>query len=179
MAFKLLTIISTLLCLLGLGLANCPNGDHDWDGELRLECPNGQALYFVQSHHDNHREDRCWDWSCRSVAASFYTSYWTGYQNGHDLPLLFQCAANYVLCGVHSVHNDHTEDRVWEFKCCRTFGYCTKSCSLSGNLNSLDGPMNYAAGSGEAFVGAYSFHNNHAEDRVWKISQCKYSAGGC
>ena len=166
MFYRSLTIMSTLMGLLGLGrviLANCPNGDHNWDGELHLECPTGQALYFVRSYHSNPHEDRCWDWSCRIVADSFYSSYWTGYQNNHDEPLLFQCAADNVLCGVRSVHSDQTEDRRWEFKCCRASGYCTKSCSLSHYLNSLDGPMYYTASNGKAFTGAYSFHNNHAE----------------
>ena len=152
-----------LLCLVSETLANCPNGDHNWDGELRVECPSGKALYLVRSHHSDHYEDRCWHWSCRRVAVSFQIGIWTGYANNHDGPLLFQCAPNLVLCGVRSIHSDKTEDRRWQFKCCGSHGYCTKSCSLSPYLNSFDGPLKYTASLGNAIVGAFSFHSNHAE----------------
>ena len=137
---------------------------NDWDGNLYVDCHLKQALHGVQSYHDNGREDRRWHFMCRNVVSvPFSHCYWTGYENGWDAPLLFQCGVNYVMTGVSSYHDNGREDRRWRFKCCRANGHYTKSCGLTGFINNWDAYMNHYARHNTVFTGLFSFHDNGRE----------------
>ena len=41
---------------------------NNWDGDLRVVCPKGSALYRFQSIHSNYREDRRWRFDCKKVS---------------------------------------------------------------------------------------------------------------
>ena len=138
-------------------LQNC------YDGYLHHECSATQAIYGVQSYHNNYREDRIWNWKCRAASKPFTHCYWTGYENSYDDFMMFRCATNYVLRGVDSRHNNHHEDRRWKFQCCRATYHYTRNCGLSGFVNGYDGDMDFNAYSGYAIVGAFSIHDNGRE----------------
>ena len=133
---------------------------NDWDGNLYVDCRERQALYRVQSYHSNRKEDRRWQFLCKStVSRPFNHCYRTGYENFWHYPLMFQCRVNYVMTGVSSYHSNFLEDRRWRFKCCRANGYYTKKCGLTGFINNWDAYMNHYARSGTVFVGAFSYHS--------------------
>lgn len=44
------------------------------------------------------------------------------FQNDYDEPVHFECPNNGYLTGIHSIHNNHDEDRVWKFRCCHITG---------------------------------------------------------
>jgi hypothetical protein len=43
----------------------------------------------------------------------------TGYVNGYDQAVNYTCNPGYVLVGQASVHSNSTEDRIFQFRCCR------------------------------------------------------------
>ncbi len=43
----------------------------------------------------------------------------TGYVNSMDQPVNYTCSSGYVLVGQASVHSNSTEDRQFQFRCCR------------------------------------------------------------
>jgi hypothetical protein len=45
----------------------------------------------------------------------------TGYVNNFDAAFTFSCPSKYYLAGVHSYHDNGTEDRRFRFYCCRLF----------------------------------------------------------
>ena len=105
----------------GGGGGGCSGGclQNCYDGALNVQCNSRSAFYRVRSYHKNCREDRIWQWYCRTIAKnSFSYCIWYWYQNDWDQPLMFRCPANYVMTGVYSYHDNGKEDRRWRFKCC-------------------------------------------------------------
>ena len=53
---------------------------NQFDQPLNAHCHGADGMYKVQSVHDNHREDRVWNWECRRVLYHGYPKcYDTGY----------------------------------------------------------------------------------------------------
>jgi len=44
------------------------------------------------------------------------------YVNDYDELLHYECPDNGYVSGVHSIHNNDAEDRIWNFQCCHTPG---------------------------------------------------------
>ena len=150
----------------GGGGGGCSGGclQNCYDGALNVQCNSRSAFYRVRSYHKNCREDRIWQWYCRTIAKnSFSYCIWYWYQNDWDQPLMFRCPANYVMTGVYSYHDNGKEDRRWRFKCCYASKHYTRNCRISSYVNSWDGDMDYSTYSGYAFVGAFSYHDNGKE----------------
>ncbi|KAE8590273.1 hypothetical protein XENTR_v10018002 [Xenopus tropicalis] len=100
----------TLLLLLGLaGIWADPedNPENRWvnnyDEPLHFECPNHQSISLIISNHDNKREDRVWDFSCKATFSEQRFCYWTGYVNDFDQEFTFTCASGSVLTGMDSI----------------------------------------------------------------------------
>ncbi|RUS78641.1 hypothetical protein EGW08_013611, partial [Elysia chlorotica] len=144
---------------------------NQWDLPVHFQCPAGQFLSAVSSIHNNHREDRLWNFACRPVCHGCHLSSckWTGYVNYWDEPISFLCPANYFITGVESVHDNHFEDRRYKFKCC-TLKTC--SCSITPYVNDWDLPLHYYVPHGQVLVGWASWHDNHREDRRHKFITC-------
>ena len=136
-----------------------------FDQPLLVSCGHKQALQAVSSYHNNHAEDRQWQWDCRTVAqVDFSYCYWSDYQNDFDQPFVFECPNNRVLTGVSSHHDNGAEDRRWKFRCCEAPNHIKENCDWTGYINSFDGQMNYnLIGTPRVFVGAFSYHSNNAE----------------
>ena len=119
---------------------------NDYDQPLYKRCDSGNGMYAVRSVHDNHREDRRWEWLCRNVAYYAQQScYWSRDVNDFDQPISFLCAHNYYLAGVDSYHDNHHEDRRWSFLCCNSPGHYSGYCYIPGYQNSWDGYMDFRA----------------------------------
>ena len=138
---------------------------NEWDKPLNVRCNNNQAFYQVKSYHDNRREDRRWEWKCRTVLrdTKFKNCKLTDWQNDYDKPLMFQCATNKVLTGVFSVHDNKREDRRWKFQCCDAKDYYTRNCYLTDWINDWDASMDHAVPSPQVLTGAFSYHDNGRE----------------
>ena len=139
--------------------------NNDFDGNLYRVCDGGFAMYRVESHHNNRREDRQWRWSCRYVVPHYspQTCRWTGYVNDYDDPMSFTCGSNEYISGVQSHHHNRHEDRRWNFYCCSSPGHTTSGCYQTPYVNNWDDPMDYAAPSGHVITGATSYHDNGRE----------------
>ena len=67
--------ISVLLHML-VGVYSWVN---DYDHEFTFTCPQHQTITRVVSHHDNHREDRVFDFQCSGKnEITSESCYWTG-----------------------------------------------------------------------------------------------------
>ncbi|KAL3879502.1 hypothetical protein ACJMK2_031798 [Sinanodonta woodiana] len=148
------------------------------DGDMNFQCPPHKYISYVGGHHDNSYEDRQYEFRCTTVpfaeaSLAQETCDWTAsYVNNFDEPVIFECSNNGYLSGVHSVHDNHYEDRRFKFYCCRTPGYHMDDCEYSGPVNQYDGPMAYTVPTNKVMKGAVSIHDNGHEDRVWDWEVC-------
>ena len=55
-----------------LALIASINYQNNFDGELNVDCPSGQAIYKVQSVYSGGQGDRRWYFGCRAVS---YTNF--------------------------------------------------------------------------------------------------------
>lgn len=147
---------------------------NDYDQPFTFTCPQHQSIQRVVSHHDNHREDRVFDFTCSNYEDSKFDScYWTEYVNDFDQPVIFQCPHGGVLNGVSSYHDNHREDRRFRFYCCESPGMCLFNCYYSGLVNQYDGDLDYTVPDGHVMRGWTSVHDNHHEDRVFDFDVCR------
>ena len=121
-------------------------------------------MYKVESVHNNHNEDQSWNWECRQVVHSGYPKCKrTDCVNALDGPMFFNCGKDEYIAGTDSFHDNHAEDRRWQFTCCSVTSYKTSSCRLSEFVNDFDGPLSFQAGPGEVITGVFSYHENKHE----------------
>ncbi|XP_052802509.1 dermatopontin-like [Mya arenaria] len=147
------------------------------DAEFSFSCGTSeQTISHVESVHDNHAEDRQFDFSCRDVMAEMdgtkAACYWTGYANVFDQPENFQCPGNQYVNGMGSQHNNHYEDRIWKFRCCSLPDVHMADCKFTDWTNAFDGAQNFNAEPGTVMKGMDSYHSNHNEDRRYKFELC-------
>uniref|UniRef100_F7A0W1 Uncharacterized protein n=1 Tax=Xenopus tropicalis TaxID=8364 RepID=F7A0W1_XENTR len=172
----------TLLLLLGLaGIWADPedNPENRWvnnyDEPLYFECPNHQSISLIISNHDNKREDRVWDFSCKATFSEQKFCYWTGYVNDFDQEFTFTCASGAVLTGMDSYHDNKREDRRWQFLCCQGEVPVDRLCTWSGYVNQFDEYLRWDADPNYYLVGVSSYHDNSKEDRRWRYQSCMKS----
>ncbi|XP_022235829.1 hemagglutinin/amebocyte aggregation factor-like, partial [Limulus polyphemus] len=91
--------------------------------------------------------------------------------NDWDGVLDFQCQQKYSIKTISSIHDNYHEDRRWHFDCEKTFQ--DPSCYFTNYVNDWDGLIHFTCSNGEAIAGFNSYHDNHREDRRWKIYCCK------
>ena len=125
------------------------------------------------SYHDNHREDRKWRFyhASTKLRCKLTEWSWTTQKNSWDCKLSFSCPDRSVLNGVLSVHDNHTEDRRWQFRCCTLPDtVIVKRRGYTKYINGFDGRIAwFCPRSNEAVVALTSYHDNHFEDRRWKF----------
>ncbi|KAK6963285.1 strain EAF dermatopontin 3 [Biomphalaria glabrata] len=144
---------------------------NDWDQPFNFRCPDGQVVSYVSSVHDNRREDRRWEFLCRT-ARQTHSCTDSGYVNDFDGPLVYTCPGNKVMVGVHSYHNNRREDRRFGFYCCDVQGSTPRDCYTTDYVNDWDGKLTLAVPEGRAVKAAFSHHNNRREDRRWQFQIC-------
>ena len=117
----------------GKGWTNEPQGD------LRVECPEGQSITRVASYYIPAQTDRVWTFECEPFPPSNPDVSWECTDFSDDFvhkaeeAMSFQCLGNHFLTGAMSSYSGG--DRRWRFKCCRVPGKVTANCLLTGYLN--------------------------------------------
>eukprot|EP01084_Bolivina_argentea_P222401 376427_1 len=111
--------------------ANDPNTDYSYpmtvtqladtayDAEWIQVCGPNTAISRVDSWHDNDKEDRQYRIYCKELQPQFALkscSFTGGWRNNYDGPLDYKCDG--VMTGIHSVHDNGREDRLYDFLCC-------------------------------------------------------------
>lgn len=98
---------------------------NDYDLLLNYTCPNNAVMAGHFSHHDNIKEDRVYQFYCCEMGSANQKAVLeecempTAWANNWDGVVNNTCAANKVRVGEHSIHNNHNEDRIHKFKCCK------------------------------------------------------------
>ena len=59
---KMLLLTALIIAALSPYASSRETWKNGWDGRLDFSCPSKQHISWVQSIHDNHREDRRWDY---------------------------------------------------------------------------------------------------------------------
>ncbi|XP_066563555.1 hemagglutinin/amebocyte aggregation factor-like isoform X2 [Amia ocellicauda] len=96
------------------------------------------------------------------------------WQNNYDQPLHFQCPTYQSISYIHSIHHNHHEDRLWDFRCKSTFDNLP-DCSWSVYVNNFDQEFTYICPYNGVISGMNSFHENRHEDRRWQFQCCRVS----
>ncbi|XP_030640582.1 hemagglutinin/amebocyte aggregation factor-like [Chanos chanos] len=149
-----------------------PRWQNSYDEPLHFACPVRQSISYISSQHDNHREDRLWDFGCKDTFSSEPTCFWSEYANDFDQEFTFQCPKNYVLTGMNSYHDNHHEDRRWRFHCCLVHNQCNAVCQWTTYINYFDEPFSWSVPTMNYLVGTGSYHSNSKEDRRWRYMYC-------
>ncbi|XP_045161447.2 hemagglutinin/amebocyte aggregation factor-like [Mercenaria mercenaria] len=100
-----------------------------------------------------------------------------GWINQWDGPLEFECrSVHQFVSRVQSIHNNHREDRRYKMSCRNIPSYVrhchSTSCRWTGYLNNYDDLLMYNCGRNGYINGFRSVHNNHYEDRRWRVRCC-------
>ncbi|KAK3795192.1 hypothetical protein RRG08_056255 [Elysia crispata] len=91
-----------------------------WDAPMNFVCPANYVISGLQSYHDNRREDRLFKFKCCIHKGYItYSCSLTGYINSWDGVLNYNVPSGHVLTGVASIHDNHREDRLFQFFICR------------------------------------------------------------
>ncbi|CAL1547710.1 unnamed protein product [Lymnaea stagnalis] len=146
-----------------------------FDAHFQFACPAGQSLKHLDSVHDNHHEDRVWNFSCSVPphGVSLSECEWSGYQNNFDELLEFQCPNESVITGIESIHDNRYEDRKWSFQCCNPEGFVTHGCVYTQYVNTYDNMLTYRVPDDYVLRGVDSVHDNRHEDRIFRFDICK------
>lgn len=93
---------------------------NSYDDLLNFKCPNNGFISGIYSVHSNKREDRRFEFKCcHSSSYSRHSCKWSHTTNW-DADIDYSTTWGW-LAGAHSYHNNHYEDRRWQFY------QCTKS----------------------------------------------------
>ena len=102
----------------------------------------------------------------------------TDFVNDWDKKIDWTAGRNRLVTGLYSEHNNHREDRRWKFCHGGMIGISTSSCGWSATVNDWDNVLSYTCPHNHAIDGFISEHNNHREDRQWKIRCCEVHGSG-
>ncbi|KAM8974368.1 hemagglutinin/amebocyte aggregation factor-like isoform 1-T1 [Pelodytes ibericus] len=155
------------------GKLNAERWVNGYDQPLYFQCPNHQSISLILSQHDNNKEDRIWDFSCKNTFSRAGNCAWSGYVNNLDQELDYTCPFGSVLGGMESYHDNSKEDRRWKYLCCQGEVPVTRNCKWSGYVNEFDGYLRWDAPTNQYLVGARSYHDNGKEDRRWSYQSCE------
>lgn len=169
---------SRFVVLRGQSITGFLNG---WDAAFSYTAPANTAINGLYSYHDNDTEDRRWRVRYVSMdGVQCSPGGWTAYQNEWDRNLDFTCPTNQVLAGFGSYHDNDTEDRRYQFRCCSvaSSGFFVTGTRYTGWGNDMDGVLDTQCGRGEMMVGLNSYHDNDKEDRRFRLrcAQVKQNA---
>ncbi len=157
-----------------------------WASIVNLKPLALSGVRSIYSIGPTGRQCRRFQFLCQSITSyAFSKCFWTGHENQWDQPLLFQCPTDYVMSGVKSIHNNHREDRLWKFKCCKS---SNKKLWVNCLTLSITGEDSYTAPatrclwvpSATMTITIYAFCNLRTRiipshrDRQWKMLQCMW-----
>ena len=83
---------------------------------------NFEYLTRIVSEYRKYEHDRGFKFMCRKGFVSrdchWANGSYDGFLNDWDKNLTFNCPDNHIITGIKSEHDNHKEDRRWNFKCC-------------------------------------------------------------
>ncbi|KJE98352.1 hypothetical protein CAOG_008320 [Capsaspora owczarzaki ATCC 30864] len=141
-----------------------------------------------RSKHDNHDEDRWWDYHeyCITHSGEQITkgnspdAYFQ--MNDWDQDFSWTATTGRTIYGMNSRHWNTKEDRLYQVKTVEMipeFEY-TGGCSTTAEVNNFDGDLDYTCPLVfEYIAGMSSVNSNSNEDRRWKYTCCKMAAKSC
>jgi len=144
-----------------------------WDGTLNYYhgSVGGGYLSGFASYHDNGKEDRRFKFYNANIGSKQGVGRrWSGWINGWDHGFTYSCPRNQVIVGMKSYHDNRKEDRRWQVLCSGFKNLSVRKGGWPGWQTTWDRPFSLHCG-GRPMVGISSLHNNHKEDRIWRV-QC-------
>ncbi len=157
---------------------------NNWDQMVNFICPADKVLCGETSFHWNNTEDRRHNFQCCDIKVDNNivrrkSCSWSGQVNYYDALINYTCPNNTLKAGHFSVHDNGTEDRLYEFYCCE-YGSAsqkilTENCQVLPNgawANNWDQPVNFTCPANKVRTGEISVHNNTTEDRLYRFKCC-------
>merc|ERR1711977_696612 len=141
---------------------------NNWDGGMQWRVGGHHYVSGLLSHHNNHREDRRFRPLVTSIGTSQHGRHITGFVNNMDETFAYTCPTNKAIVGFYSYHNNGNEDRRWRFYCAHFHGVGFRAGGWPGWQTRWDAHFAIGCGHNPA-IGFSSYHNNHKEDRIWRI----------
>ncbi|XP_048765861.2 hemagglutinin/amebocyte aggregation factor-like [Ostrea edulis] len=94
---------------------------NSYDQPFLFTCPNGGYLNSVSDVHNNSEKDRLYRFRCCTPSSGYYHTdcTWTGWVNNWSEYFTYFTPRNYIIKGVHSIHNKRKKDRRFQFEICR------------------------------------------------------------
>merc|ERR1711975_91525 len=141
---------------------------NNWDHHMNWALSGHNYVSGLRSWHHNGYEDRKFQPLVTTIGATQRHRHLTGWVNNMDGRFDYTCATNYAIVGFYSYHNNGNEDRRWRFYCASFHGVGFRAGGWPGWQTSWDAFFSLSCGHNPA-IGFSSYHNNHREDRVWRI----------
>ncbi|XP_059141119.1 dermatopontin-like isoform X2 [Physella acuta] len=167
----MLVLFKLLLLSAALATVWSHNFLNEYDQPFDFRCPYGSVINYIYSEHHDYFEDRRFEILCRSQKTTECAH--SGYVNAFDQAVNFICPGDKVMTGIESYHDNHYEDRRFNFQCCKIPDKKLSNCYMTAEVNTWDGPMTLQVPDGHVIQGAHSYHNNYYEDRIWKFQLCQ------
>lgn len=153
---------------------------NDYDDKIQFSVNNDEFICGMRSRHNNHKEDRKFDFYACSYPEDVTSpqrtdEHWTDdYCGDYGKEAYCKCSDGYGVVGMYSTHSNHKEDRKWKLLCAKITGATvTTDCEQTAYINEYDKDMDYKAADDQVVHGIYSRHSNHKEDRKWQLMLCK------
>jgi len=144
---------------------------NEYDQPFDFKCKEGESIDEIATEHDNYREDRRWDFTCKKNQVITKDCTWSGEVNNFDQDFDYKCEKG-VIAGIASHHDNHYEDRRFKFYCCKV-KHELKDCLDTDWVNNWDERFTVKVAKGMAMVGMSSIHKNYYDDRRFKLHYCK------
>ena len=150
---------------------------NSWDADQFCLCKSGERISQFNSAHRNYFEDRQWDLKCQRIPNYIHTQVKESESNEWDGDFNWNKGVqienkNQFLVGLKSHHSNQKEDRIYTALYTSSEHWKLTECSGWKSVNSWDEPMKVSLAHNEVIAALYSNHNNHREDRQWKIRTC-------
>merc|ERR1712178_348949 len=139
-----------------------------WDGHMNWHTNGHTYVSGLQSWHHNGYEDRIFKPLVTNIGSTQHGRHITGFVNNMDGTFAYTCPTNKAIVGFYSYHNNGNEDRRWRFYCAHFHGVGFRAGGWPGWQTRMDAHFAIGCGHNPA-IGFSSYHNNHKEDRVWRI----------
>merc|ERR1712093_873445 len=143
---------------------------NNMDRQIHWQANGHTFVSGLRSFHHNGYEDRRFSPLLTNIGSTQAHKHWSGWVNNWDAYFHYDCPNNYVVTGFISYHHNHYEDRRWRFQCAHFRGLSVRRGGWPGWQTGWDATFHIGCGHRPA-VGFSSYHNNHREDRRWRV-QC-------
>merc|ERR1711907_303968 len=141
-----------------------------WDGNMGWHVSGSSFISGLHSTHSNRKEDRLFKPLLTTIGTSQRSHHWSGYVNNMDHYFEYSCPGNMAIIGFKSYHSNHYEDRRWRILCSSFHHVNIGKSGWPHWQTNWDATWSIGCGH-RPLVGLSSYHDNHKEDRRWRV-QC-------